>query len=86
MPFCMQLAIIGIRVSFLLSLASVFLLLKDLSAISLYRQVNESVSPLQSLITGDNSEENTERDAIAAACAAAVPAARSVNPLVQKHI
>jgi hypothetical protein len=30
--------------------------------------------------------KNTERDAIAAACAAAVPAARVVNSMVQKYI
>jgi hypothetical protein len=29
--------------------------------------------------------KNTDRDAIAAACAAAVPAAGGVNSLVQKH-
>ena len=61
-------------VNFFLSLASAFLVLKDLHR----KRFEGRLTQLQPLIIVG---KRTERDALAAACAAAFPVARSVNSL-----
>jgi hypothetical protein len=59
-------------VNLFLTLSSAFLILKDFRR----KRLSEMLMPLEPAPTPDKYEEKDERDAIAAACAAAVLAAR----------
>jgi hypothetical protein len=58
-------------VNLFLTFSSAFLILKDF----LRKRLTGGLTPLKPAQTPDKYEENDERNAIAAACAAAVPAA-----------